>query len=129
MENKKKKANLLEKITFFTGLLILCSLIVYLVFQSGAKENQPPMLEIVTSYEASLPHYTFKVETTNQGQEAASSVNIGFNLYQDGKIAESAVLEIDYVPMRSKEHGWITFLKKRKPSDSLVIASMTFIKP
>ena len=129
MENQKKERNILEKITFYLGLFILALLIGYLVYQLQTNEEQPPSLQIITSYESAMPQYTFKVEVQNKGQETAKSANINLNLYQNGKLAESAVLGIDYVPAHSKEKGWVTFSKKRKASDSLVVGPVTFIKP
>lgn len=129
MENKKNKHNLLEKTTFYLGLLILSLLIGYLIFDLNTQKNLPANLEVITRYEPSLPHYTFKVETTNLGHETASSVNIGFDLYQNGEITEDAVLTINYVPRESKEEGWVIFRKTPKPSDSLVITSVSFLKP
>ena len=129
MENRKKKQNLLEKITFYLGLIILLMLVGYLLFEIKTKQNLPPDLEIITTYQPSMPYYTFKVETTNSGHETATSVNIGFDLYQNGEIAEKAVFTLNYVPRDSKEEGWVIFQKTRKPSDSLVITSVSFLKP
>ena len=126
---EKQKPNAIEKTIFVLGLLILALLIGYLSYAWGTKENKPPSLEITSSYEPSFQRYTFKIETTNKGEETAKSVNIGFGLYQEGKIVENAVLEIDFVPVKSKEQGWISFSNKRKPSDSLVVKSITFLKP
>lgn len=130
MENQEKKENnIIEKVIFYLGLLILLVLLGYLSFQWSTKENKPPSLEIVTTHDPSFDRYTFRVETKNTGAETAKSVNISFNLYQRGKLAESSVLEIDYVPVRSIEQGWVSFSKTRKPSDSLTIGSISFLKP
>lgn len=130
MENQEKKEkNNLEKVIFYIGLFVLIALIGYLSYQWSTKEQKPPSLEVVTTHDPSFDQYTFKVETKNTGQETAKSVNISFNLYQDGKIAESSVLQMDYVPVRSKEQGWVSFSKKRKSQDSLTIGSISFIKP
>ena len=129
MNKEQEKSNVLEKITFYLGLLVLISLIGYLSFQLTKQENKPPSLEVRTSYDPAMDNYGFKVEVENKGQETAQSTNIQFELYQEGKVAGKATLEIDFVPVRSKESGWIVFNQKRKGSDSLVISSMTFLKP
>ena len=129
MENRKKKQNLLEKITFYLGLIILFLLVGYLLFEFKTKQDLPPNLEITTAYQPSMSHYTYKVETTNKGHETATSVNIGFDLFQNGEIAEKAVLTLSYVPRDSKEEGWVVFRKTRNASDSLVITSVSFLKP
>jgi uncharacterized protein (TIGR02588 family) len=123
------KTNKMEKTVFYLGLFILFLLVSYLSYQWSTQENEPPSLVIVTSHDPSFDRYTFKVETKNTGKETAKSVNIQFNLFQEGKLAESSVLEIDYVPVQSKEQGWVSFSKKKKPSDSLTIGSITFLKP
>ena len=129
MESNKVKHNILEKITFYTGLLILAMLVGYLLYETKTKENKPPNLEIITSYQRSMPYNTFMVETSNTGHETASSVNINFDLYQNGEVTENAILTINYVPRDSKEVGWINFRNAPSPSDSLVIKSVSFLKP
>lgn len=129
MENQKKERNSLEKITFVIGLIILVLLVGYLSYQWSTRKEQPPKLEISAFFEPSLPQNTYKVEITNNGQETAQSVNIQFDLYQEGKLSESAVMELDYVPVKSKEEGWISFSHKRMSSDSLVVGTRSFLKP
>lgn len=119
----------MEKITFFLGLIILILLVGYLFYQWDTRKKQPPKLEISTFYKSDQTLNTYKVEITNSGQETAQSVHIKFDLYQKGKLSESAVMEIDYVPVKSKEEGWITFSRKRMPSDSLVVGIRSFLKP
>lgn len=129
MENNGIKHNLLEKITFYLGLIILLLLVSYLIFDFNKQKDLPADLEIVTSYIPSMPHYTFKVEATNIGHETASSVHIGFDLYQKGQMVDKAILTLNYVPRESTEEGWIIFRKTRMPSDSLVITSVSFLGP
>jgi len=129
MENNGNKHNILEKVTFYLGLFILLLLVSYLIFDFNKQKDLPAELEIVTTYMPSMPNYTYKVETTNTGHETASSVHIGFDLYQKGQMVEKAVLTFDYVPRESTEEGWIIFRKTRIPSDSLVITSVSFLGP
>ncbi len=129
MEKNRIKHNLLEKVTFYLGLIILLLLVSYLIFDFNKQKDLPANLEIETSYIPSMPHYAYKVEATNTGHETASSVHIGFDLYQKGQMAEKAVLTINYVPRESTEEGWVIFRKTRMPSDSLVITSVSFLRP
>ena len=129
MEENKIKHNLLEKITFYLGLLILLLLVSYLIFDFNKQKDLPADLEIVTSHMPSMPHYTYKVETTNKGHETASSVHIDFDLYQNGQMAEKAVLTFNYIPRESTEEGWVIFRKTPMPSDSLVVTSVSFLRP
>lgn len=129
MEKNRTKHNLLEKITFYLGLIIILLLVGYLIFDFNKQQDLPADLEIVTSYQPSMPNYTYKVETTNIGHETASSVHIGFDLYQNGQMVEKAVLTLNYVPRESTEEGWVIFRKTPLPSDSLVITSVSFLRP
>ena len=129
MKSNKIKHNILEKITFYTGLLILAMLVGYLLYETKTIENKPPNLEIITSYQRSMPYNTFMVETSNIGHETASSVNINFELYQNGEVTENTLLTINHVPRDSKEVGWIIFRNAPTPSDSLIIKSVSFLRP
>ena len=129
MDTQKEERNLLEKITFYFGLFILLLLIGYLVYQGSSREEKPPKIEVSAFFQPQGQENIYKVEIRNNGQETAQFVNIRFDLYQQGKLAESAVLEINFVPVQSKEEGWISFSRKRGPSDSLVVGAKTYLKP
>jgi uncharacterized protein (TIGR02588 family) len=129
MENQRKKFNIFEKTTFVVGLLILALLVGYLSYQWATKKEKSPSLEVTTSFDPSFDLNTYEVSAKNSGNGTAKSVNINFNLYQEGILAESAVLEIDYIPDRSNEKGWVSFSKARKSNDSLSIGAITYLKP
>lgn len=128
MENKKDH-NIVEIITFITGLLVLLVLISYLVYQISQKKDSPPDLEISTCYQPSMKNYAYKLEVMNKGEESAESVHIKLSLYQEGKTVEDGAVSIRYVPVKSKETAWIVFHTDRKPGDSLVVSSVTFVRP
>ncbi|WP_156877215.1 hypothetical protein [Salinimicrobium terrae] len=93
------------------------------------KEKKPPALEVHSSFQSSLPGYTFKIDIENNGGETAKNVHIFLNLYRDGQVVESAQMITGYVPVHSKVSGWISFTSKREPADSLAVGSVTFLKP
>lgn len=129
MNQKKKKFNVIENLIFGTGVLVLTALVGYLVFQITQKNGGPPDLVITNKYQPSLPNYAFEIEVTNQGHTTAQMAQINFDLFQDGKQVESASLQMDYIPVNSKKLGWLVFGTEKKPNDSLVVSSMTFLEP
>lgn len=121
--------NIVEKITFIFGLLVLVGLISFLIYQMSNKSNLPPQLVISTQYEPQLDHYGFKVDVENKGDFSAEAANIKLSLYQNGESVEDGTLEFQYIPVKSKETGWIVFHTSRKSGDSLVVSSLTYAKP
>lgn len=129
MNRDGEKYNIAEKIGFAIGLLVSVALVGYLVFQISQKKKIPPQLQVSSSYKAALEPYTFQIRVENKGEETAKSVNLRFSLYQNGQSVETASMSIDYVPVKSSEIGWVVFYRERKQGDSLVVSSITFLKP
>lgn len=121
--------NIVEKIVFSFGLIFLLSLTGYLSFLMYKSKSKPPELQVVSIYKPEMRNYAFEVEIRNTGEETATNAQIKLSLYQDGKAVESGTLNIDYVPVKSKETAWIAFKRKRKSTDSLVVSSLTYVKP
>ena len=128
-EKEKSKHNILEKISFAFGIIVLVALVSYLLFQFTERNGNPPQLVITTAYQPKMKNYTFKVEVENKGDQTAEQANIQLDLYQNGEIAESGSINMNYVPVKSKETSWIVFYVEPKPNDSLVISSVTFVQP
>ncbi|RNL87226.1 hypothetical protein ED312_10470 [Sinomicrobium pectinilyticum] len=129
MEQVQRKYNRIEQISFFLGVLILVTLIGDLTYQLATNENAPPHLLVISKYEPSMPGYTYRVEIENTGDKTAEAVNIQLSLFQNGKSAETATLELKYVPAQSKETAWVSFNNEKQTSDSLKVTSLTFVKP
>lgn len=126
---RKKKHNAVETGTFIVGLLLILPLIGFLIYQISTKKEAPPVFQVSSVYQPEMQHYGFRVEVENTGGESAEAVNIKLSLYQEGQVAEDGEISIQYVPVKSKETAWIVFHTKRKPGDSLVVSSVTFVKP
>ncbi|MGB7786450.1 MAG: hypothetical protein WBL27_10140 [Salinimicrobium sp.] len=129
MGNEKQQSNTVEKITFIAGVVILLVILGYLGWQTFKGRSQPPHLVVNTKYEPSMDKYAFSVHVKNDGEETAEAANIKFDLYQDGKSVDKVTLQLKYVPIHSEESAWVVFNRTRKPTDSLVVTSMTFVKP
>lgn len=125
----KKQYNIIETGTFLVGLLILLALISYLVYQISQDKKSPPEIQVTTSYQTAMDNYAFEVTVENNGGESAEAVNIKLSLYQEGEAVEDGTMDIQYVPVKSKETGWIVFHSDRKTGDSLVVSSVTYMKP
>lgn len=129
MANKKQQSNAVEKTTFIGGVIVLLAIFGYLGWQTFKEKSQPPHLVVQSSYEPSMKNYAFRVHVKNDGEETAEAANIKFDLYQDGKPVDKVTLQLSYVPVHSEESAYVVFNRTRKPTDSLVVTSMTFVKP
>lgn len=129
MSEKEVSHNILEKVVFATGLLILAAVMGYLGYLVFKGRSKPPKLVIESTYQPDMDFYAYKVLITNTGEETATSANIKLALYQEGKSVATGSIGISYIPIRSTETAWMVFHRKRKPGDSLVVSSITFLKP
>lgn len=129
MSQQENIHNSLEKSVFIVGLLIIGSVIGYLTYLTFQDRKRPPLLVVTSYYEPNMTDYSFQVTVENLGEETAANANIKMSLYQNGKIVETGILNINYIPIESSETGWIVFDRERQLTDSLVLSSMTFLKP
>ena len=128
-EEKKNRHNNIERAVFCFGLLTLIALLSYLIFIASQERSNPPQLLITTAYEPDMQNYSFKIKVKNFGEETAENANIKMSLYQNGKVVASGTANIHFVPVNSEEIAWMVFHQKRKPTDSLVLTSVTYINP
>lgn len=126
---KKEERNLLEKITFGGGLLILTVLFLYLGYEIYQKNGQPPELSIRLYEDKGSRSIKYRVEVENIGEETAEGAIINFDFYREGKVTSKVGLQIDYVPVRSMEEGFIVFPTENKAADSIVVGSLSYIRP
>lgn len=129
MGQKENSHNAIEKVVFVTGLLLIGGVIGYLVYLTFQEKKEPPHLVITTVYKPGMAGYAYEVTVRNSGEETASDAHIQFALYQKGKVVENGTISLDYVPVQSTETGWIVFQRKKQSQDSLVVSSITFLKP
>lgn len=121
-----REHNIIEKIVFGLGIIIIVAIFGYLSYQIYRPRKQPPQLTIMSAYQPDMKNYGFEVVVENFGEETAANADIKLTLYQDGKPAESGSISFAYIPVKSREKGWIVFHAERKPTDSLVVSSLTF---
>lgn len=128
-EDNNKNYDLVEKITFAFGILVLVVLIFYLIYHMNQDSNKPPELVVAIFDQPAMDHYSFKLEVENTGDQTAEAAQIKLSLYQNGEVAEDGTVQFQYLPMKSKETAWIVFQTEKKPNDSLVVSSITYTKP
>ena len=126
---KVQPHNALEKVVFTAGLLIVASIFVYLGNLIIEERNQPPHLIVRTAYRPGMHNYSYEVKVINTGEETATNANIRLSLYQEGEVVESGTISINYVPVQGTETAWIVFHRRRQATDSLVVSSITYLKP
>lgn len=80
MSQASEGRNILERITFFTGLLVLVGLCGYLTYQLTQNSSGPPELKIISTYEPKANEYTFEVQVENMGQTTAEGQRYSWNL-------------------------------------------------
>lgn len=129
MNQHQKAHNIVERITFFMGLAVLAAIISYLIYLITQDRSEPPQLAITSIYQPTMAHYAYEIKVKNEGETTAENANIKLTLYQDGKPVEMGTINIAFVPVSSEETAWIVFHATRKPSDSLVVSSLTYVKP
>lgn len=129
MEKQKTSHNAVEKISFVLGVVVLLALISILIYQMVQKKETPANLEITLLEEPSMENYGFKLEIENTGGESAESANINLSLYQEGMAVENGTVTFQYVPVKSKKTAWIVFHTSKKEGDSVVVSSVTYVKP
>ncbi len=129
MKKIRRKHNIVERITFAFGLLLLAAILGFLFFDLTQDDHHPPQLEISCIYDPTVLPYGYRVMVKNTSKQTAEGAQIDFGLYQDGERTETASASFTFVAAKSKKTAWIVFNTKRKPSDSLVVISSTYLKP
>ena len=129
MKKIRRKHNIVERITFAVGLLLLGAILGFLIFDLTVEDHHPPQLVISSSFDPGVLPYGYRVIVKNTSKQTAESAQITFALYQDGERVEEASADFTFVPAKSKKTAWIVFNTDRKPSDSLVMISASYLKP
>lgn len=129
MKKIRRKHNIVERITFAFGLASLAAILGFLFYDLTQDDHYPPQLEITSIYDATVLPYAYKVTVKNTSKQTAEAAQIDFGLYQDGERIEAANASFTFVAAKSTKTAWIIFNTKRKPSDSLVVISSTYLKP
>lgn len=129
MDKKKQRFNLIQRVIFIFGLLVLLGLFTFLLYESGQHKSQPPNLEVFIEHHPERPQHSYQLMVKNTGEETAKEASLLVSLYQEGEVKESGTLVFDFVPPGSTEEGWIVFTSAHTPEDSVVVSSMSYVVP
>lgn len=129
MKQKRRKHNIVEKITFALGLLTLIASITYLIVDSFANDNLPPQLLVATNFDASAAQNGYRITVYNASKQTAASAEITFALYQQGKESQTAAANFNFIGAKSEKTAFIVFDQPHQATDSLVMKTVSFLLP
>ena len=119
---RKGKANLLENIVFYLGVLILLSLPGYLILQIVSNHHLPPDIKVHAARQTEVT-CQWKVMVENVGESTAEQIHVVMELYDDGKPIDRVAHVIDYLPLNSSRQLHVELQTDSGTCDSLVLVS------
>lgn len=125
----ERKHNILERITFGCGVVIVTALIGFLVYQMLQNEEQQAQLEIAIERDRRVNPNGYIVSVYNAGDETAEATVVKFELFENAKSVAEADIQFNFVPPKSKKTGWINFYTPRSVTDSVAIVSVSYLQP
>ena len=126
----KLEKNWLEWIIFAVGLVLVIGTLGYLLYDATTISQAPPNIEVqLGETQPQGQSFLVPVIATNKGQQTAETVQIEVVLEKDGKEAESAELEIQFLPRGAKRSGWVTFETDPSTVEKIKTRAVGFEKP
>ncbi len=108
--NKPPK-NWLEWSVFALGLVLVAGILGYLVWYALTLEGRPPIISVETGQPRhQADSYVVPVMVANEGDQTAEHVQIEVWISVAGVELETATIELDFVPSRSKREAWASFV-------------------
>lgn len=110
---KVPSKNWLEWCVFAFGLVALIAVVGYLTAQAIRHDGRPPALSIVMAAPwqqvgVDPPHVVVPVTVRNDGDCAATEVDVEVTVVRGGQVVERASLNIDELPRMSQRGGAVT---------------------
>jgi len=107
------RKNWLEWCVFAFGLAALLGVLVFLTVQAVRHDGGPPALsvELAAPWQqlgVSPPYVVVPVQVRNDGDTAATEVDVEVTVVRDGQVIERGVLNIDELPRMSQRGGAVT---------------------
>lgn len=125
-----EKKNVLEWTVFYIGLVIVVGILGYLTYLLVAFEPSPPDITLVYRHEpSSNAPYRFHIKLKNEGNETAEEVQIELVAMKNNEMAESALLDIPFLPRQSEREGWVILTQDPALADSLYARVISYKKP
>ncbi|MFB2879765.1 hypothetical protein [Floridanema aerugineum] len=127
---KKLEKNWLEWVIFAVGLILVVSTLGYLIYDATTSSEAPPNIEVkLGEIQPQGQNFLVPVIATNKGEQTAETVQIEVVLEKDGKEAESAELQIQFLPRGAKRSGWVTFETDPRTVEKIKTRAVGFEKP
>ncbi|MFB2835108.1 hypothetical protein [Floridanema evergladense] len=126
----KLEKNWLEWIIFAVGLVLVVSTLGYLIYDATTTSEVPPNIEVqLGETQPQGQKFLVPVVAINKGKQTAQTVQIEVVLENDGKEAESAELQIQFLPRGAKRSGWVTFETDPRTVEKIKTRAVGFEKP
>ena len=102
--------NWLEWGVFAFGAIVVGGTLGFLVYDALANNGEPPRLEVAFGQSQQHEgHYSVPVTIHNRGGRTAEQVLVQVTLTVNGEKQETAELQVNFVPRKSKRQGYVTF--------------------
>lgn len=106
----KPVKNWLEWTVFAVSLVLVVAILGYLSWEAVADSGGPPDVVVELGRpRSSSAGFMVPVEVRNLGKGTAEGVRVTVILDRAGGRAESAELDVAYLPRESRRSGWVTF--------------------
>lgn len=129
MAQKEKEADqrqqppIWEWLLAAVGLVIVSLAIGTIVYRAVTQDSSPPDIQItVKTVSEKAGGFLVEFEVHNQGNQAASAVNIEGELRSNGVAVETKTMSMSYSPPNSKRSGGLIFAKDPKLYDVKIAA-------
>ncbi|HEX6255408.1 MAG TPA: FxLYD domain-containing protein [Euzebyales bacterium] len=110
------------------GAVFACVILTLLVIEAvGTPDTQPQLSTQMARVTERSGKYVVEGEVTNSGGTAASNVQVDGRLIVNGRLADQARVDVDYVPAGASESFILVF--SRDPTDGrLVVVPTGFVE-
>lgn len=128
-EEDGRQGSFLEWIVSGIGAALVVAIVAYLFYVEATSSKLPPVISVsVTSVQQTERDHVATFEAVNDSDATAANVRIEGTLRMDGRIVETAVANLDYLPGRSRRRGGLYF--KEDPRDgTLTLQAKSYMVP
>jgi uncharacterized protein (TIGR02588 family) len=120
--------NALEWTVFGLGLVLVLATLAYLIRETFSTASSPPDLVVQLGTPRQVAQgFQVPVTVVNRGDRVAEGVSVTITLAGKAE-REEAVLDIAFLPHRSRREGWVTF--RGDPGDgALQVGPVVYTSP
>mgnify|MGYP000222755991 CR=1 FL=1 len=116
------RKNWLEWTVFAFGLAVLLAVTAFLTVKAVQHDGRPPTLSLELGEpwqqaDASPPYVVVPVTVRNDGDSAATEVDVAVTVTRGGQVLEQGALNIDELPRQSRRGGAVTLRNMPGPGE------------